>query len=263
MDIRYINLERSVDRKHRMQAILKQHLGDSFFDRSPGVVAGQSLNEMSLSVTGCFLAHYNLLMSINKTTLILEDDVLLCQDFGKILIRINEYLKSSTTDVIFLGQTVHYRDLNAHIKLLRILKRYQEHGRQLLLDANTFYRYGTFGYVVNHNALPKIQALLSGLDLSKSAMPMDDLMRNWIVSGELKGGVAFPYLVGIDSTLETTMHDRSGAREHSLCADLVNLYLYGYKPKPQGHWESILKNNPDLYALELCSSIYSKLNSDF
>lgn len=264
MQIKYINLESCPDKNSRMQEMLARHRLSNVSGRFPGIVSTKRLNGMSLSETGCLLAHHSLLMSLDssESTLILEDDVSLCIDFGeKIKILIGK-LESSEVDIFLLGQTIPYQSISKHAKLLKLLGHYKETGSRSLLDANSFYSYGTFAYVVNRKSTQKIKELFHRLDFSGSAKPIDELLSDWFQQGILKGRIIFPYLAGVESDLESTMFDRSANHDHALHAGLVNLYLEGHTPNVFNSWEKIISESPNLHALEICKSIYLRLNRD-
>jgi GR25 family glycosyltransferase involved in LPS biosynthesis len=262
--IKYVNLERSPDRNSRMQEMLIKQRLDNYSERFPGVLSSNALNGMSLSETGCFLSHHSLIMSLNtsESTVILEDDVCLCADFGGRIQNLIAKLESMEIDILILGQTVPYHNLTKHAKLLSLLGKYKENGKRFLLNANPHYSYGTFGYIVNRNSVIKIKDVLNGLDFSKSAKPMDELLGDCFRQGVLKGRIVFPYLAGVEPSLESTMFDRTAARNHAQHAELVNLYLDGYLPSPLKSWEKIISESPNLHALEICRSIYLTLNHE-
>lgn len=267
MKIHYINLDSNKNRNERILNELTLHDLRKFSERFPGVLAKAPLNGMSLSETGCLLAHYHTLLACKKeeTTIILEDDAILCPSFRYKIENLSKKIEHSDFDFIYLGQTVDYFDLKLHLQLLKFLNYSKKNQKSFILDAQNFYRYGAFGYIVNGNSVSKIHELLKNLDLSKSAKPIDILMRNWFTQGTFKAGLVFPYFVGIDSTLQTSMFDRKGgfkSKEHTRLAELVNLYLEGYSPNINSDWQKIISENPNPHALEICKSIYFKLNEN-
>lgn len=264
MKIKYINLASSPARNSRMQEMLTEHRLSDYSERFPGILSSKTLSGMSLSETGCFLSHHSLIMSLNnsESTLILEDDVNLCTNFGKKIQNLVGKFEATKIDILILGQTVSYQNLTKHAKLLSLLKKYKDNGKRLILDAKPYYSYGTFAYVVNRNSITKVQEFLQSLDLSASAKPLDELLGDSFRQGILKGCIVFPYLAGVESTLESTMFDRSAAHNHALHAELVNVYLDGYMPSPLSSWKNIMLDSPNLHALEICKSIYLSLTRD-
>lgn len=261
MKIKYINLDISVDKKHRMQQELRRHSLDQVSACFPGVRAQESLNRMSLSETGCLLAHLALLKSCSpdKSTIVLEDDILLSDSFGRKAGMFVDELESSAHDFLLLGQTVVPQDVSTHMKLLNVLKETKEDGRHAILSAANFYRFGAFAYIVNRKSVEKIKSVLENTDLTKNAKPFDIMMGQWFREGIFSGGIIFPYVVGIDSGLESVMFDRANSNDHALYARLVNMYLDGLDPDPVDSWMQIVENKPNPHALEICKSIYLRL----
>lgn len=261
MQIRFINLDDCFHKNQRMLQMLS-HLGfEKSSERFPGALAINAYNGMSLSETGCLQAHHSLLKSINnnQTTVILEDDVLLSNDFSLKISKLIKDFESSKLDLIFLGQTVLPHDISIHRKLLNHIDNLKNNNTHHIIDATNFYRYGAFAYAVNGKSLKKINNLFESLDMAKNAKAIDVLLGSWIRQGFLSAGVIVPYLAGVDSNLTSTMHDRKNAIRHRRYAELVNLYCKDYSTNAQEEWREILANQPNERALDICKALYLTL----
>ncbi len=261
MQVRYISLDSAVGRDLRMRGLLTRHGLGEISQRAPGIQASRALNGMSMAETGCLLAHHSILTSLeeSQTTVVLEDDVVLCIDFAEKIGHLTESLEASPFDIVFLGQTISYEETRTHARLLKLLGKFNETRKHLFINAHPFYRFGAFAYAINRQSVRKVHALLSTLDLPVAAKPIDSLLKDWISRGLLKAAVIFPYLAGVDASLESSMQDRSGPIEHRTHAEIVNLYLDGYAPDARSRWETVLSGSPDLHALEICLAIYGRL----
>ena len=261
MEIKYINLDSSVEKHQRMQQELSRHSLTEISTRFPGVAAKEPLNRMSLSESGCLLAHLAILMSCNptKSTVILEDDIILSKNFERKIRLFIDELESTDLDFLFLGQTVVPQDVGTHMKLIKLLKEAEKNRRHTLLNASNSYRFGAFAYVVNRKSVVKIQKILSTNEMSKNCRPIDVMMGQWFREGLFTGGIVFPYIVGIESGLDSAMYDRSNQNDHELYAQMVNIYLVGHLTDTTETWGQIMSNNPNLAALEICKSIYMRL----
>ena len=261
MIIRYINLENNFDKNQRMQMMLSNLKLDKFSDRFPGVLTLNSLNGLSKSETGCLLAHQSLLMSLStdQTTIILEDDVKLSNDFPFKIKKLIENFESSQLDLIFLGQTVLPQDVLAHRNLLKFFENSSSLNTNFYLDASKFYRFGAFAYVVNGKSINKINKLFKSMNLSTDAKAIDVLLGRWIRQGLLRATVLFPYLAGVDFNLTSSMHDRTNALRHRRYAELANLYCRDYSNNSQEKWLEIISNQPNERALDICMALYLTL----
>lgn len=263
MKIYYINLENSKDRRLRMETLLAEQRVADISERFAGIIADKPLRGLPLSVSGCLLSHLSLLDSLqeSETAIVLEDDVSFSKKFGDHAEKIVSKFEASGMDLLFFGQTVPYRDAPTHAELIKQLSelRTRGSGAYKFLDATSFYRCGSFGYAVNGASVRKIQKLIRTFDLAENAMPIDNLQKDWLRTGRLSGAILFPYLVGVDSNIQTTMHDRANSLEHQVQADTVNLYLNGYAKNGLNNWRNILEQSPNEEALELCMIIYNRL----
>jgi GR25 family glycosyltransferase involved in LPS biosynthesis len=261
MKIRYINLERSPERRVRIESLLAEQGLTEISNRFTGIVPVKPLDGLAVSVTGCLMSHLSLLGSLreSETTLILEDDACFSQNFGKNIRTIPSLIDNANLDIIFLGQTVAFNDVATHAHLIKLLNKLSASGKHQLLDAAKFYRYGAFGYVINKKPVSKVRKLVEELDLSSDAKPIDTMLRQWLKANKLKGSVMFPSLVGVDPSIESTMHDRSDSLTHRLHCELVNLYMNDKSSEAHTDWNEILNDNPNQDALAICKIIYTRL----
>ncbi len=261
MKIIYINLDKDLSRNARMQHMLSTlGLNDST-ERFSGVLATVALPGISTSETGCFQSHQHLLtnLSDHQSTIILEDDVRLTDDFGRKINKLIDKFDSSEMDLLFLGQTVLMQDVMLHSKLIKHLEKFESTKDYIILNASSYYRFATFAYAVNYKSKQKIERLFDSLDFTKNTQPIDNLLRIWIKQGLLKAGVIVPYLAGFDSISTSTMHDRKNLHIHRRHDELINLYCKDYSNNTQNEWREIIENQPNNRALEICKALYLTL----
>jgi GR25 family glycosyltransferase involved in LPS biosynthesis len=261
MKIRYINLERSPDRRARIEGLLAEQGLADISERFSGIVPETSLNGLALSVTGCLMSHLSLIDSLDEseTTLILEDDACFSKNFSNAILNVPHIINDANFDVLFLGQTVLFDDASTHAELIKLMSELRANNKYRLLNGARFYRYGTFGYVINKNSVSKIRKLIDELDLTLNAKPIDNLLKQWIKEKKLNASVMLPYLIGVDPRFDSTMNDRTGSLRHQLHCELVNLYLNDQSSEIVTDWHKILSKNPNLDALEICKIMYTQL----
>jgi hypothetical protein len=129
----------------------------------------------------------------------------------------------------------------------------------MLINADRFYRYGTFAYMINGKSVSKFKSLLKNLDIERNNHAFDVLMSLWFKSGALKGVITLPYMVGVEPDIQSTMKDRANSVEHQLHCDLVNIYLEGQPQNMVNSWRSLLEDNPCHEALAVCRAMYTRL----
>ncbi|OZA09355.1 MAG: hypothetical protein B7X97_02960 [Methylotenera sp. 17-45-7] len=261
MKIRYINLERSPDRRAHIERLLDEQGVAEISERFAGIVAAKPFKGLALSVTGCLMSHLALINTLqqSETIVILEDDACFSKNFSNIIPNIPSLIDEANLDVIFLGQTVAFNDSALHAQLIKFMGELRASDKYRILNADTFYRYGTFGYVINKKSVSKIKKLIAALDLTRDAKPIDSLMSQWIKTKKLSAGVMFPNLVGVESSFETMMYDRSHSLNHRLHCELVNIYLNDRAEDVVTEWHNILGANPNPDALAICKIMYARL----
>ena len=254
-------MDRSHERRVRLETLLSEQGLAAMTERFPGVVAERPLNTLSLSETGCLMSHRSLLggLTDSENTVILEDDTCFSKDFGIKIKEISSLIDNSTFDIIFLGQTILFQDAEMHAKTIKVFLESRRNNKTLFLNAEDCYRFGSFAYVINKKSVSKINKLIDNLDLKRDAKSIDVLIRQWLRSKKLTGAITLPYLVGVDSNIETTINDRSKAFEHRLHCELVNLYINDNSQVVTGEWLDILNDEPNLQALAVCKIMYARL----
>ena len=244
-----------------METLLAEHGLGGISERFAGIIAERPLNGLSLSETGCLMSHRSLLGSLSngETSVILEDDICFSKDFVIKINEISSLLDKSNLDVIFLGQTILFHDAEMHAKTIKVFSESRQNNRTLFLHAKDYYRYGSFGYVINKNSFAKINQLLGTLNLNREAKSIDVLMGRWLKNKKLTGAIAVPYLVGVDSKIDSTINDRGNEFDHRLHCELVNLYLGDRSSAAVDEWLDILNEKPNLQALAVCRMMYERL----
>lgn len=261
----FINLDESHERNLQMQASLRRLGLSQIIHRFPAVRSPTAKKNLSAGEHGCLLSHTSIIERADphRSLLVLEDDTVLSSRLPGLLQKLPGAMKALSMDIAFLGQTVEYSDVKTHAKLLKAFSQLQENSHaSIMLDAHKFYRWGAFGYVVAPGALKKMSALLRQNVGHVDAVPIDNFFKHLIRSQAIKGGIVFPYVVGVNASLGTTMKQRTHAHEHDLHASLVNQYLHGSQaPDDSPLWRSILQGPHDPRALALCMRIYQSLTT--
>lgn len=243
-----------------MESLLSAHGLLQHAKRHAGIVPERPLNNLTVSETGCLISNLSLLNSLSEeeTVLILEDDVCFSPDFSRRTRSLLRNFSDTNLDLLFLGQTVLFNDLNMHRNLIKLWS-LNNNPKSILLEASKSYKFGSFAYAVNGKSIAKIQKLIRAIDLAASATPMDIQLKKWLLSKDLRGAVVFPYLVGVNPEFDTTINDRLRLEDHPLHAAAVNLYLEGQSLDSIKTWRQLLERGPNEQALGLCKLIYDRL----
>lgn len=261
MKIKYLNLDESALRRRRMDDLIHEHGLTSITERFPARRVELALNKLSISETGCLKSHIELIAGLNdgETTLILEDDVCFEDKFPQNFRQLCKMLEGTDFDIVFLGQTLLFKDAAIHAHQINVLKKRKIKSQKILIDADKFYRYGTFAYVINGKSVSKFKKILSHFNFEENSHAIDVLLNLWLRSGMLKGVITLPYMVGVDPDIQSTMQDRHNSVEHQLHCDLVNIYLDHQQKNMLTSWQKVLEENPNEEALAICRAMYSRL----
>lgn len=261
----FINLEESRERSLQMQDSLDRLGLSQIVKRFPALRSPIAKKHLSPAEHGCLLSHWTIIERADPdlNLLVLEDDTELSSRLPALLRKLPETMRDLSMDIVFLGQTVEYGDVKTHAKLLKAFNQLQANSHaSIMLDAQKFYRWGAFGYVIAPQALEKISTLLRQNVEHVDAVPIDNFFKHLLRSQAIKGGIVFPYVVGVNASLGTTMQQRSFAHEHDLHASLVNQYLHGSQvPDESELWRTVLQGTNDPRALALCMRIYQSLTA--
>lgn len=165
----YINLAHRVDRRTHMESELAR-IGLKAERYEAIRTKGNEWNEepykkmfaRTRGAIGCMLSQMNVMEMATDNPMILEDDLIFCDDFLDRLSIISDFLEDRDWDVCWLGGTVHYPVPYWHTRAHREMP---ECKCTLNCDAEptmhkNFYRsYGSFSthaYIVNYFKIPTI-----------------------------------------------------------------------------------------------------------
>jgi GR25 family glycosyltransferase involved in LPS biosynthesis len=231
-EVFYINMDRSEERRFRMERELNEAGLTENVYRQAGIIADKNLkSEISISELGAFLAHQKLISETNSMPrLILEDDTRFPIGFKLKLEEILTTVQDTIWDIIFLGTSIEYTDLQRVKSLLNFCNALgnieeEDFNNYQLIPANPWYVYGCFGYIVNHRAVAKLGELLSLEIALNFPRQIDVALQGYIRSEQLTCYVVFPYLAGIELNIQSEMLTRSNPAEHHRKLTTVNLFV--------------------------------------
>lgn len=182
----FVNLDSRPDRRERMeQSLTGAGLGDAVRRRGrpwreiyePASVEEKvRLDKMYRRTPGAIGCHFSQLeiikaaLSLGKDALVMEDDLVFCQDIQVRLDMIQEFLNGQEWDVFWLGGTVHITDKDApwwhrtgHNDELNDCLCELNRDAEPTNDARFVRTYGafsTYAYIVRHESIQKILDLL-------------------------------------------------------------------------------------------------------
>lgn len=167
--IKCINLERRLDRKNKTISLLNDLnlLNDcDFFSAVDGLelkTTDDIINMFSgndfcnrKTVIGCALSHYYLWCELLKNTkydsyLIIEDDVIFCDNFKSMLNDTISKLENINWDIVYLGYSIRKTDIDYYNQNYNSQK-----DLVLLPHLSNISIGGFFGYIINKNGTKKI-----------------------------------------------------------------------------------------------------------
>jgi GR25 family glycosyltransferase involved in LPS biosynthesis len=259
----YINLDRSIARKEQLLSALNaQNLGQWAL-RQPGIEEISPSNGLSHSEYGCLISHIQAIKrGDGRHVLVLEDDVCISSRLAILLPRAIDMMCRKGLDLLLLGQTVDFRDVVFHASMNRLMRELQATRRLMVLEGDKFYRWGSFAYIVNKDSTNKVLDAVGAALSNGDVLPIDRILKKKITESKIKAGVIFPYLVGVHSEMDSTMHDRGQNHTHWQHASLVNTYLLDATMKDErAEWTKVLSSSADTRALAVARQIFYYLSS--
>jgi Glycosyltransferase family 25 (LPS biosynthesis protein) len=230
----FINLDRSADRRERMQAQLEKFNLQDRYSRFPAVDARTLTKTGSISVGeyACFQSHYLALekaKSAHATVHILEDDVELVPQLEIFVSSLEARGAFDRFDIIFTDVGVPYE-----VWLLRKYKKLFETflagqpPKLTVLDFNKDYRWGFQSYLVPARSLDNVLSVLRRGLYAGPDMPIDIFVRQAARAGRLRLGCIFPFIttIQISDVGRTTITDRG--EETELSREIVSLLSYSF-----------------------------------
>ncbi|MFA5040129.1 MAG: glycosyltransferase family 25 protein, partial [Bdellovibrionales bacterium] len=219
----YINLDRSEDRRQRMEAELaRTGLKEAYtrFPASDGNTMNFPRSHLKESEMGCFTSHYRVLLENRNSPFplhIIEDHAVLSRALPKVL---NSALEGEE----FIKFDIVYTDLALsldNLSLIEFKRRFDENVKKdktgaiesfifSLIDLQKILYFSTNSYVVNPHAIEKVLAIYEYELKGGARMPIDYLLMSACRDGLLKSGTLFPFVTSIapDDSFESTIHDK-------------------------------------------------------
>lgn len=237
----YINLNRSADRRERMEAELAR-VGASWVRRFPAIDARQIEVPpewpLQPGAYACFRSHLAVIESADPGTftLVLEDDVELSDDLFTTL-HAQQLAALGNYDIVFLECQPRV-DPDVYFPLWRSMMRqmraYQPgadpHDRRLLgvelLNARDLYLWGATAYLVTPQGKGVVRRLLAE-NLTQRFNAIDMLFQRHIQLGELRAAVLVPFLATPRLAQPSTIEGRGLHEEPVLCDTLRRLLFAG------------------------------------
>lgn len=175
--IKYINLALRTDRREHMEKELArvgipaerfEAIKTSDHPWTPWKV--KVMQDRTPGAIGCWYSQCRALAeayAMDKHGFVMEDDLVICDDFHKRLAHIENFLDDKEWDIIFLGGTVHAQDSYWHTGSNPDLPNTTlRRDAECTDDPNILRVYGAFSthaYIVNRNSILKVLTLLDSI----------------------------------------------------------------------------------------------------
>lgn len=232
-DAIFINLDESIKRRLAMERSLENAINTKEFKRFAAVNGDSRPAGISINELGCFLSHQRVIEFANSNipTLILEDDVIFSKNFKddlELIIR-RLYETSTSWDMLFLAQIVNISNLQNIYNLLRLKRDFLISGSQSknfrIIPCRGYYSSGATSYVVNPTSRDKISSLVKNFADNDYPYPIDIVFNNLIQQKLVNAYFIFPYLTGVESVHQSTIHPNDAKPFKSLLEDQLNLFF--------------------------------------
>jgi GR25 family glycosyltransferase involved in LPS biosynthesis len=235
----YINLERSRERRARIEGQLARFLPDLRYQRF-AAIDGATLARGSLSAgaAGCFRSHLALLEAAGEPATdlhILEDDASFSAGTGPAILRLAASNVLETFDLVFTDIFVPL-ELPEAAFYYRLYASSASQGARdpaqmpiHLIDLKHRPWGCTTSYFVARHAVRRLAALLREAFDAGPRQPVDLVLRELVNAGRLRAAVLFPFItsLNLETASESTIHaeaDIDAARSRLACGLLRHLF---------------------------------------
>jgi len=173
----YINMPHRFDRDIKMKAELNriglkaERINGMYpqeYTGNPEKVG--AMQRRTPGAIGCHFSQVKIMekaLSLNKSALVMEDDLVFCNDFMERMDYVDEWMKTHDWDVFWLGGTYHVNPArwhnSSHNQYLQRCQCHLNKDAEQTDDIRIMKTYGcwsTYAYIVNIKSLPKILQLL-------------------------------------------------------------------------------------------------------
>jgi GR25 family glycosyltransferase involved in LPS biosynthesis len=230
----FINLERSVDRRLRLEAQLRRfNLQERYsrFTAFDGHASTDAVGTVTTSEHACFRSHYMALESASSkgaTVHIMEDDVELTPQLEQIICSFDNGGSFDDFDIVFTDTGVALNtELVQYYKSLFDAYRRGQPPKVGVIDINERYLWGSESYLVPSRAVNKVLSILrNGLDAGPQ-LPVDIFLRQEAHAGRLRLGCIFPFItsVQLDEVGRSTLGHTT---EHLILRQGIHLLRYSF-----------------------------------
>jgi hypothetical protein len=231
----FINLDRSVYRRARMEARLRKFNLQERYSRFPAVDGQMIAGVKDLAKSGdfaTFQSHYLALAGTSQfrqTIHVMEDDADFIPQLEQIICSLDAHGRLDPFDIVFTETAVGLNVTNLR-KYKRLFDAYQrsQHPELGLLGFNEEYLWGASSYLVPAQAVEKVASVLRAGVEAGNDLPIDLFIRNQAQAGRLRLGCIFPFITGVapDDVRNTTMPGRS--ESHTNAMEIVSLLNYSF-----------------------------------
>ncbi|MEI7611299.1 MAG: glycosyltransferase family 25 protein [Betaproteobacteria bacterium] len=202
MDAYYINLDSDEGRRQFIEKGFSDYNNQTgTLKRVPAidinhVVSAAIPGKIRSGEKACILSHQRAIeLSINDNnhSLIIEDDVQFGPNTFSLLSKLGTLLDDF--DIVFTD--LGLGDIHDMIRFFVRRRKMLSQGLFKLLDLKGIFFFGSTAYVINARSKEKLIGLIDGLP--SLDLPYDIQLRQWIENGDIKAGLAFPFLTTVSS----------------------------------------------------------------
>jgi GR25 family glycosyltransferase involved in LPS biosynthesis len=237
---RFINLDRSPDRRASMEAQL-QKLGLSDRYERFSAIDGEDGQK------ACFQSHVLLLKETGCPVHVLEDDAILSAYVPSVV----DFLVSSgvldNLDIIFTETIIGPDDVFELRELKQLFDKHRADETFIVRDVTPTYRCGSSSYLVGSKNRDRVLAVFQrGLD--RGGLPFDLFIRQEAKAGNLKLGCVFPFVTSIALEAPTAIAGRSNdsARLSKQAIDLLRYSFFADRDfSGAARFIAAIKTTPD------------------
>ena len=217
---RFINLERSPDRRSAMEAQLRKLGLSDRYERFRAIDGDDGQK-------ACFQSHALLLKETGCPVHVLEDDAILSDYVASVV----DFVASSgvldSFDIVFTETIVGPDDVFELRELKQLFDKHRADETFVVRDITSTYRCGTSSYLVGSKNRERVLAVFQR-GVESGSLPVDLFIRQEARAGHLKLGCVFPFVtsIALETPTATTGRPNDSARLSKQAVDLLRYSFF-------------------------------------
>jgi len=223
-----ISRESDIVRRDKLDSSLREHIKPADYEYFNAIEPSYGRNPLTRGETGCFLSHIRAIESTigEHAALILEDDAVPHPDLFEFLEAVISTMRRKGEHICFLNTIPDLLNVASMKSFFSILRDEMDAiPRYVSLPAIRYCNWGCGAYIISGGSQKMVADLLRAKFEQDAPDPVDLVMSSLIADGQIRAGLIYPFLVGLDSDAASTITGRKFDEIRKFQNALTNLFV--------------------------------------